>query len=84
MKFIIGLISFNEGIKLDKFNRSTILPDEKTKLQNEFNNELLLGMDCLWPSSEIFLRCLKNYLTNSMLNERLCDLSIIHVEKKND
>ena len=28
------------------------------------------------------LRRLKNYLTNSMLNERICDLGIIHVEKK--
>ena len=30
------------------------------------------------------LRRLKNYLTNSMLNEILCDLGIIHIEKKLD
>ena len=40
---------FNEGINLDKCNRST-------KLQNLFNNELLLGMDCFLPSSEQILK----------------------------
>ena len=47
---------FNEGIKLDKCNRSTVLPDKKTKLQNVFNNKLLLGMNCLLPPSEKFLK----------------------------
>ena len=47
---------FNEGKKLDNCNRSTVLPDKKTKLQNLFNNESLLGMDCLLPSRENFLK----------------------------
>ena len=54
---------FNEGIKLDKCNWNTVLPDKTTKLQNVFNNELLLGIDCLLPSSENFLSTIfyKNY-----------------------
>ena len=57
---------FNEGIKLDKCNRSTVLHDKKTKLQNVFHNKLLLGIDCLLPSSEKILKydILQKYTEN--------------------